>query len=100
MAKLISFDIDGTLEVGDPPGIITLDMVRKAKELGFWVGSCSDRTISTQQRIWRDSGISVDFTVLKHQLSTVKEQFEAEEYTTSETPIWTGITLKGLVSAF
>ncbi len=80
MAKLISFDIDGTLEVGDPPGIITLDMVRKAKELGFWVGSCSDRTISTQQRIWRDSGISVDFTVLKHQLSTVKEQFEAEEY--------------------
>ena len=64
MAKLISFDIDGTLEVGDPPGIITLDMVRKAKELGFWVGSCSDRTISTQQRIWRDSGISVDFTVL------------------------------------
>ena len=67
MAKLISFDIDGTLEVGDPPGIITLDMVRKAKELGFWVGSCSDRTISTQQRMWRDSGISVDFTVLKHQ---------------------------------
>ena len=47
MAKLISFDIDGTLEVGDPPGIITLDMVRKAKELGFLVGSCSDRTIST-----------------------------------------------------
>ena len=80
MAKLISFDIDGTLEVGDPPGIITLDMVRKAKELGFLVGSCSDRTISTQQRMWRDSGISVDFTVLKHQLSTVKEQFEAEEY--------------------
>ena len=30
--------------------------------------------------MWRDSGISVDFTVLKHQLSTVKEQFEAEEY--------------------
>jgi|TARA_B100000809_G_scaffold31447_1_gene27372 hypothetical protein len=80
LAKLISFDIDGTLEVGDPPGIITLDMVRKAKELGFLVGSCSDRTISTQQRMWRDSGISVDFTVLKHQLSTVKEQFEAEEY--------------------
>lgn len=80
MSKLISFDIDGTLEVGDPPGIITLDMVRKAKELGFWVGSCSDRTIGTQQRIWRDSGIEVHFTVLKHQLSTVKERFEAEVY--------------------
>ena len=80
MAKLISFDIDGTLEVGDPPGIITLDMVRRAKELGFWIGSCSDRTISTQQRIWRDSGISVDFTVLKHQLGKLKELFQAEEY--------------------
>ena len=28
MAILISFDIDGTLEVGDPPGPLTMDMVR------------------------------------------------------------------------
>ena len=32
MAKLISFDIDGTLEVGNPPGSITLERVRKAVE--------------------------------------------------------------------
>ncbi|MFQ6026429.1 MAG: HAD family hydrolase [Dehalococcoidia bacterium] len=80
MAKLISFDIDGTLEVGDPPGYITMDMVRKAKEMGYIVGSCSDRTIGNQQRIWSDHDITVEFTVLKHQLDLVKEQFDAEEY--------------------
>lgn len=80
MAKLISFDIDGTLEVGDPPGIITMDMVRKAKTLGYLIGSCSDRTISDQQRIWVLHSISVDFTVLKHRLDDVKARFDAEAY--------------------
>ncbi len=80
MTKLISFDIDGTLEVGDPPGTVTMDMVRRVKELGYLIGSCSDRTISTQQRIWNEHRIVVDFTVLKHQLSEVKALFPAEEY--------------------
>ena len=80
MAKLISFDIDGTLEVGDPPGSITMEMVRRAKRLGYIIGSCSDRTVSTQQRIWRDNDIHVEFTVLKHQLGRVKALFQAEEY--------------------
>ena len=80
MTKLISFDIDGTLEVGDPPGSITMEMVRRVKRLGYLIGSCSDRTVSTQQRIWRENDISVDFTVLKHQLARVKGLFQAEEY--------------------
>ena len=80
MPKLISFDIDGTLEVGDPPGYVTMNMVRKAKGLGYIIGSCSDRTVSNQQRIWRDHDILVEFTVLKHQLDLVKAKFEAEEY--------------------
>ena len=80
MAKLISFDIDGTLEVGDPPGYVTMDMVRKARGLGYIIGSCSDRIIRNQQRIWREHDILVEFTVLKHQLDLVKEEFEAEEY--------------------
>ena len=33
LAKLISFDIDGTLEVGDPPGYITIERVREAHAL-------------------------------------------------------------------
>ncbi|HZA25290.1 MAG TPA: hypothetical protein VFA32_22285, partial [Dehalococcoidia bacterium] len=75
--KLISFDIDGTLEVGDPPGCITMDMVRQARELGYIVGSCSDRMVRDQQRIWRDHKIPVQFTVLKHQLGVVKAEFDA-----------------------
>ena len=80
MAKLISFDIDGTLEFGDPPGILTVEMVRTAQELGYIIGSCSDRTVSNQKRLWAEHSISVAFTVLKHQLEKVKAQFSAEEY--------------------
>ncbi len=80
MPKLISFDIDGTLEVGDPPGGITMDMVRKAKRAGYLIGSCSDRTINSQRRLWEEHGIVVAFTVLKHKLADLKTQFQAEEY--------------------
>ena len=80
MAKLISFDIDGTLEVGDPPGSITIERVRQALELGYIVGSCSDWPVSRQQRMWTEHGIAVAFTVLKHQLDRVRAQFSAEQY--------------------
>ncbi len=80
LTRLISFDIDGTLEIGDPPGGITMEMVRRVKGLGYLIGSCSDRTVSEQRRIWRDNGIKVEFTVLKHRLEEVKEQIPADEY--------------------
>src|SRR5204863_6093092 len=38
---LVSFDIDGTLEIGEPPGIVTIALVHVAKRLGYVVGSCS-----------------------------------------------------------
>ena len=80
LVKLISFDIDGTLEVGDPPGVITLDIVRQAHELGFLIGSCSDRPISYQQNLWEKHNVPMQFTVLKQQLLDVRSKFEAEHY--------------------
>ena len=80
MVHLISFDIDGTLETGNGPGPITLEMVRRAQEHGHIIGSCSDRPVPDQQHMWATHGIVVHFTVLKHKLDDVKAQFEAEVY--------------------
>lgn len=77
---LVSFDIDGTLEVGEPPGIITIPMVRQAKQLGYLIGSCSDRPLGYQRQLWESLRITADFTVLKHRLAEVKALFRAEAY--------------------
>jgi hypothetical protein len=77
LVTLISFDIDGTLEVGEPPGIISIDLVRTAQRLGYVIGSCSDRPISHQRDLWDRLGIVADFTVLKHRLADVKAQYAA-----------------------
>ena len=80
MRILISFDIDGTLEVGDPPGPLTMDMVRIVQQEGFLIGSCSDRTLSGQRALWDQHDIPVHFVVGKHMLPDVKVQFEADVY--------------------
>ncbi len=80
LKRLISFDIDGTLEVGNPPGTITMAMVKRARELGYIIGSCSDRPVPLQRAIWEQQGITVDFTVSKHMLGDVRTQFEADVY--------------------
>ena len=80
MVTLVSFDIDGTLEVGDPPGIVSIALVKTAKRLGYLVGSCSDRPISHQQSLWERLSIAVDFTVLKHELATIRARFAAAAY--------------------
>jgi hypothetical protein len=77
---LISFDIDGTLEVGDPPGVLTMAMVKKVRELGFCIGSCSDRPISPQRAIWAQHNITIDFAVGKMMLPDVKARFVADRY--------------------
>jgi hypothetical protein len=77
---LVSFDIDGTLEVGDPPGIVSVALVRAGYGRGFLVGSCSDRPVPYQEALWERLGIAVDFTVLKHRLADVKARFAAAAY--------------------
>ena len=58
---LLSLDIDGTLEVGDPPGTIPLALVQRARDLGYIVGSSSDRVVSDQERLWQRHGVVMDF---------------------------------------
>ncbi len=77
---LISFDIDGTLEVGDPPGPVTLDMVRRARESGCIIGIGSDRTLRAQQELMDSNNIHMDFVSLKHKLTEVRAAFEVEQY--------------------
>jgi hypothetical protein len=77
---LISFDIDGTLEVGDPPGPVTLDMIRRARECGCIIGTCSDRPLGNQQELLGRQNIRMDFVSLKHRLGDVKAEFAAERY--------------------
>jgi hypothetical protein len=77
---LVSFDIDGTLELGDPPGIITIDMVRSVKRRGYVIGSGSDRPLSYQRDLWKRLRIDADFIVLKHRLAEIKTRFPARAY--------------------
>ncbi len=80
MPPLISFDIDGTLEVGDPPGLVSVEMVRECKRLGYLIGSGSDRPVSYQRQLWERLDIAADFTVLKHRLADVRARFAAAAY--------------------
>jgi len=72
---LLSLDIDGTLEIGDPPGDFSLALVRRALELGYIVGSASDRVMSDQQRLWQAHRIEVHFVGHKHKLDEVRARF-------------------------
>jgi hypothetical protein len=38
MNVVIAFDVDGTLECGNPPGLIKIETVKRLKERGFIVG--------------------------------------------------------------
>ena len=79
-ALVVSFDIDGTLEIGEPPGIVSIALVHAARRLGYVVGSCSDRPISFQEDMWQGLGIVPDFTALKHRLDEVRRRFHAAAY--------------------
>ena len=80
MKVLVSFDIDGTLEAGAPPGPITMQMVKKAKEHGCIIGSSSERPLPVQQNIWDRFDIEVSFVSAKHQLPDIKTKFPADKY--------------------
>jgi hypothetical protein len=74
-AVVVSFDIDGTLESGDPPGPLTLALVRQAQGRGWVIGSCSDRTLREQREMWLQTGVEPDFVVVKNNLRSVSDRY-------------------------
>src|SRR5215831_10420566 len=80
LTKRMSFDSDGTLAGGDPPGIITLDMMRLTHTRGALIGRCSDRTTSDQQPLRAQHNMRIACTVLQHQLADVKVQCQTEAH--------------------
>jgi hypothetical protein len=77
---LVSVDIDGTLEAGDPQGPVPLEFVRRIGALGALVGSSSDRTIADQRQFWRAAGARIDFVVLKQQLPGLPGRYTCDRY--------------------
>ena len=77
---LVSLDIDGTLEGGDPPGPIPLEFARRLQALGVLVGSSSGRTLSEQQRFWQAGDVEIDFVILKHHLPELPGKYDCGRY--------------------
>ena len=77
---LVSLDIDGTLEGGDPPGPIPLEFARRLQALGVLVGSSSGRTLSEQQRFWQAGDVEIDFVILKHHLPELPGKYGCGRY--------------------
>jgi hypothetical protein len=77
---LVSFDIDGTMEFGDPPGPVPASVARELVGRGYIVGVASDWPRSSQQPLWSRHGVEPEFVGGKHHLHEVKEQFPADRY--------------------
>jgi phosphoglycolate phosphatase-like HAD superfamily hydrolase len=77
---LVSFDIDGTMEFGDPPGPVPATVVSDLAARGVVVGCASDWPRSSQQPLWARHGLEPRFVGGKHHLHEVREQFSADRY--------------------
>jgi hypothetical protein len=77
---VVSFDIDGTMEFGDPPGPVPASVARELVARGHVVGVASDWPRSSQQPLWSLHGVEPEFVGGKHHLHEVKARFVAERY--------------------
>jgi hypothetical protein len=76
----VSFDIDGTMEFGDPPGPVPASVARELVARGHVVGVASDWPRSSQQPLWSQHGVEPQFVGGKHHLHEVKARFAAARY--------------------
>ncbi|MFC7550460.1 hypothetical protein [Plantactinospora sp. GCM10030261] len=72
---LLSLDIDGTLDCGNPSGRLCRQDALAAVEAGALIGSASDRTASDQVRVWAGWRVTPTFVVPKHGLAEVAARF-------------------------
>ncbi len=77
---VVSFDIDGTMEFGEPPGPIPVAFVADLVAEGHVVGCASDRGRSSQAPLWEAHGIELHFVGGKHHLPEVRGAYRAERY--------------------
>ena len=77
---LVSFDIDGTMEFGEPPGPVPAAVARELFERGYIVGVASDWPRSSQAPLWARHGMEPHFVGGKHHLHEVRAEFEADHY--------------------
>ena len=77
---MISFDIDGTLETGDPPGPIEVTLVRLGPSAGLFhrqlLGPNRARAIEHVGKCRYHSR----FRGLKNRLLSVRERFESDRF--------------------
>ena len=77
---VVSLDVDGTMEFGEPPGPVTVEIVRLLVAAGHVVGCASDRTRTDQEQTWARAGLTLAFVGGKHHLDTVRARFPAQRY--------------------
>jgi hypothetical protein len=73
---VVSLDVDGTMEFGEPPGPITVALVHELVAAGLVVGCASDRTRDDQEQTWGAHGLTLQFVGGKHHLDRVRAQFD------------------------
>jgi len=67
--KIIAFDVDGTLKVGDPPGTISIAELKKLKQDGWVVGIISDAI--KREKVEEAFGDEVDFLLSKTKTTSI-----------------------------
>ena len=77
---VVSFDIDGTMEFGEPPGPVPASVARELFDRGYIVGVASDWPRSSQGPLWNRHGLEPHFVGGKHHLHEVRAEFEADYY--------------------
>jgi len=77
---VVSLDVDGTMEFGEPPGPVTVEIVELLVLAGHVVGCASDRTRTDQEQTWARAGLALAFVGGKHHLDDVRTRFPADRY--------------------